>query len=95
MSALRRTVAGVAAAVLAVPLVTATASTAAATPAAAGPAVVTEQPDPSQWEGPFFTLWHCDVVLALRGDEGPCQFNPDPPTTSWGWWYKLDQGGAR
>jgi hypothetical protein len=68
-----------------------TVAAAAAPPAdrTAGSSVVTQQPDPTVWMGPFFTQWHCTVVLALRGDEGPCEFNPSPPTTSWGWWYKL------
>jgi hypothetical protein len=60
-----------------------------------GSSVAAQQPDPAQWMGPFFTNWHCQVVLALRGDDGPCQFNPSPPTTSWGWWYKLGTGAAR
>ena len=88
----RRTIAaaaGCAVALAGTVLMTGPAAAAPPTGQAAGSSVVTQQPDPTVWMGPFFTQWHCTVVLALRGDEGPCQFNPSPPTTSWGWWYKL------
>ncbi|WP_350279629.1 hypothetical protein [Kribbella sp. HUAS MG21] len=74
--AVRRTVAGAALAI-----------TAVATSLTAAPAAAAE---PEVWVGPFFTRWSCEVTLASVVVDGRvCHFNPSPPTTTLGWYYKL------
>ena len=94
-AAVRRTAIRAAVAVAALTALTASAVVPASAAGPAGSSVATQQPDPTEWMGPFYTSWHCNVVLALRGDDGPCQFNPSPPTTTWGWWYRLDKEDGR
>lgn len=72
----RRTVAGAALAI-----------TAVATLLTAAPAKAAE---PDVWIGPFFTRWSCEVTLASEVADGSvCHFNPSPPATTLGWYYKL------